>query len=173
MASAEAVLRSAPDTPAVFTTDAGKSDTPRESSVHLPLAIRYPGVLKPRVASGILMSQVDLLPTLAGLFGMPAPPDLQGRNLSSLLKLENAEIPDSIYLEGPTWRALIRGYDKLVIDLKGTPLHLYNLAEDAEEETDLVAESRSRLLRDALVALAQIWMRKIGDQIDPSGLRVR
>ena len=119
------------------------------------------------------MSQVDLLPTLTSLFGLTPPPDLHGRNVAALLKLEAAEIPDSIYLQGPSWRAVIRGYDKLVTDLKGTPQHLFNLAEDAAEEIDLVTDPRSRLIRDALTALTQVWMRRTGDQIDPSGLRVR
>jgi arylsulfatase A-like enzyme len=173
MANAPAAFRSAPDSPAVFTTDHGQGDSWSEASVHLPLAIRYPGLLRPRIASGILMSQVDLLPTLTSLFGLTPPPDLHGRNVAPLLKLQSEEIPDSIYLEGPSFRAVIRGYDKLVTDLKGTPQHLYNLAEDVVEETDLVTESRNRLLRDALTALIQVWMRRTADQIDPSGLKVR
>ena len=53
------------------------------------------------------------------------------------------------------------------------PPALFNLAEDAAEEIDLVTDPRSRLIRDALTALTQVWMRRTGDQIDPSGLRVR
>ena len=140
---------------------------------HLVLAIRYPGVLRPGTASGILMSQVDLMPTLASLSGVEVPREVQGRNLAPLLKHARVEIPDSIFLQGPSWRAVIRGYDKLVTDFKGSPLHQYNLADDPLEETDLVTDPRSRLIRDALLALTQVWMRRIGDQVDPSGLKVR
>jgi arylsulfatase A-like enzyme len=172
MAGVEDALKSSPESAAVFTKEAGQGDSAREIAVHLPLAIRFPG-LAPRTASGILMSQVDLMPTLASLFGLMPPDEVHGRNLAPLLKREEAEIPDSIFLQGPDWRAVIRGYDKLVTDLKVVPLHQYNLAEDPGEETDQVTDPRVRLIRDALRALTQQWMKKVVDQIDPSGLRVR
>jgi hypothetical protein len=148
-------------------------DSPAEQSIHMTLAIRYPAVLEPRVSSGIQISEVDLMPTIAALCGVVPPAEVQGRNLSALLRKESANVPDSVYVQGGYWRVVIRGYDKLVTDLTGAPEHLYNLAEDPHEETDLVNEQRGRLIRDALAALMQIWMRKLGDRIDPSGLKQR
>ncbi len=173
LAKAADLLTANPDALTVFTPRSGKGTSSREESIHVPFAVRLPGVLRPHVASGVLMSQVDVMPTLVSLSGLTPPADLHGRSVAALLKQEGGELPDSIFVQGPNFRVVIRGYDKLVTDLRGTPLRLYNLAEDPMEETDLVAEHSRELIRDALLALEQIWMRRIGDQVDPSGLRVR
>jgi hypothetical protein len=144
-----------------------------EKSIHVPLAIWHPGVLKPRVAEGLLVSQVDLMPTLAALCGVELPEGLQGRNLAPLLRGENGEPPDSVFVEGNTWRAVIRGYQKLVTDLAGAPEHLFNIASDPDEQSDLVHDPGSRLAVDGLNALAHLWMQRLGDGLDPSGLKRR
>jgi hypothetical protein len=102
-----------------------------------------------------------------------APTEVQGRNLAPLLRGEGGEPPDSVFVEGNTWRVLIRGYHKLVTDLTGTPEHLYNLASDPDEQSDLLRDPSSRLTLDGLVALTQVWMRRLGDGLDPSGLKRR
>jgi hypothetical protein len=68
---------------------------------------------------------------------------------------------------------VIRGYQKLVTDLTGAPEHLFNIASDPDEQTDLVHDPSSRLAVDGLTALAQLWMRRLGDGLDPSGLKKR
>jgi hypothetical protein len=130
-------------------------------------------LLKPRVADNLLVSQVDLMPTLAALCGIAAPAEAQGRNLAPLLRGEAGEPPDSVYVEGSTWRVVIRGYQKLVTDLTGTPVRLYNLAADPGEQNDLMRDPSSRLTLDGLLALTQVWMRRLGDRLDPSGLKRR
>src|SRR5205814_960956 len=146
-------------------------ERPAEKSIHVPLAIWYPKVLKTRVADNLLVSQVDLLPTLADLCGVAAPPEIQGRNLAPLLRGEPGEPPDSVFIEGNTWRVVVRGYQKLITDLTGAPEHLYNIAADPGEQNDLVRDPSSRLTLDGLVALTQVWMRRLGDGLDPSGLK--
>ena len=88
------------------------------------------------------------------------------------------EVPDSVYCEGRIglpgeWRAVIRGYDKLVIRPQEEATRLYNLADDPGEETDLAHDREHELTRDSMLALARQWMRKLGDGVDPSGLRLR
>jgi hypothetical protein len=144
-----------------------------EKSIHVPLAIWYPSVLKPRVAEGVLLSQVDLMPTLAALCGVELPDGVRGRNLAPLVRGEGGESPDSVFVEANTWRAVIRGYQKLVTDLTGAPEHLFNIASDPDEQSDLVHDPGSRLAVDGLAALAQLWMRRLGDGLDPSGLKRR
>ncbi|HLH41926.1 MAG TPA: sulfatase/phosphatase domain-containing protein [Bryobacteraceae bacterium] len=164
---------------AVFTSPAGDGmDSPFEKSVKVPLAIYAPGLLAPRIAEEILISTVDLAPTLLGLRGERVPGELQGRDLSGLLLGRTHEPPDSVYIEGGIgtggeWRAVIRGYDKLVMDLNGEVTHLFNLAEDPEEKTNLAQASSSQVTRDALAALIQAWKRRISDGYDPSGLKRR
>jgi hypothetical protein len=170
--SAVAVLEKARNSIVVFTSDAARGSA-SEKSIHVPLAIRYPGVLKPRVADDLLVSQVDLMPTLAALCGVALLDEVQGRNLAALLRGEGGEPPDAVFVEGNTWRVLIRGYQKLVTDLTGAPEHLYNLAADPDELNDLVRDPSSRLNLDGLAALTQLWMRRLGDGLDPSGLKRR
>ncbi|MGH9351190.1 MAG: sulfatase/phosphatase domain-containing protein, partial [Terriglobia bacterium] len=153
-------------------------DSPLDPSLKVPLAICAPGLLDPRIAIEILFSTVDLAPTLLGLCGLPVPASAQGRDLSALLLGKSADLPDSVYIEGGVgekdpWRAVIRGFDKLVTDLNGNVTHLYNLAGDPREETNLAQKPSTQLTRDALVALEREWMRRLGDGVDPSGLRIR
>ena len=54
------------------------------STLHVPWIARGPGVAAGHVVTG-LSQQVDLAPTLAGLFGLPIEPDLPGRDLSDRL----------------------------------------------------------------------------------------
>jgi len=144
----------------------------------VPLAIRWPGKLKPRVAGELLISHADVLPTLLGLMGVAPPEGLQGRDLSKLIQSGGGEIPDSVYCEGRIglpgeWRAVVRGYDKLVLRPQEEATRLYNLADDPAEEIDLAHDREHELTRNSMLALARQWMRKLGDGVDPSGLRLR
>jgi len=163
----------------VLTAESGNDeDSPFQRSVLVPLAIRWPGKLKPRIADDLLISHVDMLPTLLSWLGVAPPEGLQGRDLSRLIQSSAGEVPDSVYCEGRLglpgeWRAVIRGYDKLVIRPQEEATRLYNLADDPMEETDLAHDREHELTRDSMLALARQWMRKLGDGVDPSGLRLR
>ena len=163
----------------VLTAESGDGeDSPSQRSVLVPLAIRWPGKLKPRVAGELLVSHADVLPTLLGWLGVSPPEGLQGRDLSKLIQAGVGEVPDSVYCEGRIglpgeWRAIIRGYDKLVIRPQEEATRLYNLADDPAEENDLAHDREHELTRDSMLALARQWMRKLGDGVDPSGLRLR
>ncbi len=54
------------------------------SALHVPWLVRGPGVAPGNVVGG-LSQQLDLSPTLGGLFGLPPAPGLEGRDLSALL----------------------------------------------------------------------------------------
>jgi arylsulfatase A-like enzyme len=161
----------------VTAESADDEDSPFERSIRVPLAIRWPGKLTPRVAGDVLISHADILPTLLAWAGS-ARSDLPGRDLSSLIAKREGEVPDSIYVEGKLgqkdeWRAVVRGFDKLVFNLQEEPTHLYNLAEDPPEENNLVFSREHELTRDSMLALARRWRRNLGDGVDPSGLRLR
>jgi arylsulfatase A-like enzyme len=163
----------------VLTAESGNDqDSPFERSVRVPLAIRWPGNLKPRVADELLISHADVLPTLLAWLGIAPPEELQGRNLSGVIQTGQGELPDSVYVEGRLglpgeFRLVVRGYDKLVIHPREEATSLYNLVDDPAEETDLAHDREHELTRDSMLALARQWMRKLGDGLDPSGLRLR
>jgi arylsulfatase A-like enzyme len=170
---------SATETITVLTAESGNGeDSPSQKSILVPLAIRWPGKLKPRVAEELLISHADVLPTLLAWLNVPAPQGIQGRDLSRLIQPGQGELPDAVYAEGRLglpgeWRVLVRGYDKLVIRPGEEATRLYNLADDPAEENDLAHDREHELTRDSMLALARQWMRKLGDGLDPSGLRLR
>ncbi len=175
---------SAPESITVLTAASRNGeDSPDQRSVLVPLAIRWPGKLKPRVAGELLVSHADVLPTLLAWLGVVPPEGLQGRNLATLIQAGSTQngagdVPDSVYAEGRLglpgeWRMVVRGYDKLVIRPQEEATRLYNLADDPAEETDLAHDREHELTRDSMLALARQWMRKLGDGVDPSGLRLR
>ena len=149
-----------------------------EETMRIPLAIRYPRVLKGGSQNDILVSQVDIMPTLLKWCGAPIPDVLQGRDLSALLAGQSGERPDAVYAEGrlgqkDEWRMLVHGYDKLVVDKNEDVTYLFNLADDPYEETNLANVSAEQLKRDSLLAIERQWAKKLGDGVDASGLKKR
>lgn len=179
VASLQGSAASGSETITVLTAESGNGeDSPFQRSVLVPLAIRWPGKLKPRVADELLISHADVYPTLLAFLGIAATDNLQGRDLSKLIQDGQGEVPDSVYCEGRLgvpgeWRAVVRGYDKFVIHPREEATRLYNLADDPAEETDLAHDREHELTRDSMLALARQWMRKLGDGMDPSGLKLR
>lgn len=153
-------------------------DSPFNSSVHVPLAIRWPGRLAPRVESELLISHVDILPTLLGLAGIPAPAGLQGRNHAGRLLNRRGPLPDSVYAQGRVgttaeWRMVLRGFDKIIWNLRDEVTGLYNLADDPNEKVNLAGQRPHSLMQDSMWALARQWMQRLEDGMDSSGLRLR
>lgn len=175
------------DTMVIFTSECGEqmgsqgmfgNDTAFEESVRIPLAIRYPRLWPKGAETEVLASQVDLAPTLLGLCGFLAPAGVQGTNLTPVIADGKGYRPDAVYAEGQIgqrseWRMLVHGYDKLITDSEGRVTHLYNLIDDPYESTNLASASSEQLKRDALVAIKQLWMRRLEDGVDPSGLKIR
>jgi hypothetical protein len=148
----------------------------KERSVHVPLAITWDGKLTSR-SIDVLCSHVDVMPTLLGLAGIGIPREVQGRDLSGLLRGQG-EIPAAVYIEGnlgkrDEWRSLIRGYDKIVWNMKDEIIGLYNLANDPDESDELRRDKEHRLTRDSMWALAQQWMTRLQDGRDAQGFRTR
>jgi len=177
----------ATDTIVIFTSNHGEQfgshsgqgdDYVYEESIRIPLAIRYPRVLGGAAQNDMLVSQVDIMPTLLKWCGIAIPETAQGRDLSALIAGRPGDRPEAVYAEGrlgrrDEWRMLVRGYDKLVVDMEGTVTHLFNLADDPYEMTNLANVSAQQLTRDSLLAIQRQWMKQLGDGVDASGLRRR
>jgi len=149
-----------------------------EETIRIPLAIRYPRVLKAGSQNDILLSQVDIMPTLLKWCGVAIPDVVQGRDLSALLAGQPGDRPEAVYAEGrlnqkDEWRMLVHGYDKLVVDKNDDVTHLFNLADDPYEQTNLANVTAEQLKRDSLLAMERQWAKKLGDGVDASGLKKR
>jgi arylsulfatase A-like enzyme len=166
------------DTLLVFTAArAGDGETWFDRVTRVPLLFRWPR----RIAAAeldLLSSAVDVLPTVLGLCGVTVPDGVQGRDLSPWLLSGGGNRPEFIYAEGhlgtrQSWRMLVRGLDKLVFTPRLEILHLYNLGQDPGETTDLAGDPAGERRLDELRAIAADWMRRLGDRMDPSGLKLR
>jgi len=76
----------------------GNKGTPWEESVAVPFIVRFPGRVAAGTRSPVLLSTVDIMPTLLGLCGLEAPAGVQGTDLSPALLGKNGPLPDSQYL---------------------------------------------------------------------------
>ena len=177
----------ADDTIVIFTSDHGDMlgsqglegmNLPYEESARIPLLIRYPEHLKPGTQrDDLLVSNVDLMPTVLNLCGAPVPDGVQGKDLAAAMMRSESGGQESIFCEGKLgsadeWRMVVRGLDKLVVErLEIT--HLFNLGQDPLEMDNLAREPSQELKRDELKALLKEWMRRTEDRMDASGLKKR
>ena len=92
----------------VFTADHGETmcshavTDPKNSiwteSFNVPFLLRYPERIAPRVDS-VLLSSVDIMPTLLSLAGLKAPESVEGRDLSGIFLGEREDRPEAaLYL---------------------------------------------------------------------------
>ena len=156
---------------------AGDDESWFDRSTQVPLLFLWPHRIAP-VELDLLVSAVDIMPTVLGLCGLLAPEGLQGQDLSPWLMRGAGKHPESVYSEGrigtrESWRMIVRGLDKLVFTPRLDILHLYNLGQDPGETTDLARDPAQQRKCDELTAIATDWMRRLGDHMDPSGLKRR
>ena len=166
------------DTLLVFTAArSGDGETWFDRVTRVPLLFQWPRRIAARELD-LLASAVDVMPTILGLCRVPAPDGGQGLDLSPWLLDGGGARPESVYAEGQlgsreAWRMVVRGLDKLVFTAGLEILHLYNLGQDPGETTDLAREPAEERKRDELRAIAADWMRRLADEMDPSGLKRR
>ena len=156
--------RDFPNTILVFLSDHGEEfwehdgmahgTTLYEEQLRVPFMIRAPGLEPRRVEAPV--ETIDLLPTLAGMLGLPRNPAWQGRDILAdahpqprprFSRLHNSlPVPDFDAV------AVQQGSDKLLVD-KGAE-HLYLIDQDPEEKKDFIdrypekaAELRALLAR--------------------------
>jgi arylsulfatase A-like enzyme len=140
-----------------------------ESSIRVPTAFTGPGF----VGGGRLpqlVSLVDLPPTLLDAAGLPVPPQMEGRSLLPLIRHEQVEWPQDVFVQisesqvgrairTPRWKYSVTakgktGWDELgsdhytedcLYDLKADPYELVNLAGFSSHR-ELAAALRQRLV---------------------------
>ena len=94
----------AENTVVLFMGDNGASQlrgkgTLYEFGVHVPLIVRWPGVIKPGSSTTELVSGEDLAPTLLEAAGVAAPPEMTGRSVLRLLRGQPFEGREYVFAE--------------------------------------------------------------------------
>jgi len=133
-----------------------------EHSMRCPLIFAGPGIR--HGSSEAFTYLLDVFPTLCRLTGVSAPPEVEGKDLSSIWKGEKTAVRDSVYLTfAKHMRSIRKGRWKLIryphinytqlFDLQKDPYELHNLAD----RKDQAQRIRS------LTALLRAWQKKVGD----------
>lgn len=169
------------DTLVVFTSDHGDmlgsqgermKRKPWEESIRVPGIFRCPARLKGGRLTDALLSHVDFAPTLLALCGVKVPKDMQGHDLSKVVKGETEKGPDSVFFQifvpfagdgtPHPWRG-VRTPRYLFARTEAKPWLLYDLKDDPFEMKNLATDTASvPILRELDARLTQ-WMRDTGD----------
>jgi arylsulfatase A-like enzyme len=169
------------DTIVFFTSDHGDmlgsqgarlKRKPWEESIRVPGILHYPA----RVAAGrttdVLLSHVDLAPTLLALCGAKVPADMQGTNLADLVLGKSTQGPDSVFFQifvpfagdgtPHPWRG-VRTQHTVYARTEKEPWVLYDLKNDPDELHNLAHEASSATVRKELETRLEKWMKDTGD----------
>ncbi len=150
------------DTLVIFTSDNGGAvefgshngplrsgkGTMYEGGLRVPACAVWPGHIEPGSRTDRVALTMDLMPTMLDAAGAQPPEGIEGRSILPTL-LGKAQPPETRYLfftrregwyyKGKTSEAVLHGDWKLLRNLPGAPLELYNLKDDPQEKTNLAA----------------------------------
>ena len=124
-----------------------------EGGTRVPFLAWGPGVRS--ATSGVPVTNMDLLPTVADWIGAPTPPEVEGVSLYNLLTTGAPPMRDELTWYFPHYspqgtrpaRSIRVGGLKLVHRLDQNETSLYDLAADPGETTDLAAERSDDVAR--------------------------
>jgi arylsulfatase A-like enzyme len=126
---------------------AGKG-TMYEGGLRVPACAVWPGRIRPGSRSGRVATTMDLFPTLAVAAGATFSHEIEGRSFLPTLLGKNQPAEDRMLFftrregggyKGKTSEAVRWGPWKLLRNMPGRPLEMYNLDDDPTEERDLLA----------------------------------
>lgn len=149
------------DTLVVYTSDHGNvhgshdglgKEQPYTESSQVPFLLRWPGQLAPGSVLDMPLGTPDLLPTLAGLAGIPAPGKRDGADFSAALRGQPGAATQSAVLmqvcqaksaPWPGWRG-VRTADWLFARTKQQNWLLFDLADDPLQNKNLVGQGHPK-----------------------------
>ncbi|MCI0345135.1 MAG: sulfatase-like hydrolase/transferase, partial [Chloroflexi bacterium] len=147
------------DTLVVITSDHGEEladhggfqhDTVYEEILRVPLIVGHPRGAR-GVRSGLPVSHVDLLPTLAEIAGLEPPGEIDGVSLLAPLDAGRLRLAQAMTHRTDHYVAVARGTDKAILDCARGTGELYDLAADPRETADRL-DRRPRVYRELVNA---------------------
>lgn len=141
-----------------------------EESLHTPLVIRYPGVIKPGTVLPQMVSNVDFAPTFLQATGTPIPAEIQGQSFLPILKNPAAKGRTSVYYhyyEYPAEHSVMKHFGIRTTRYKLIRFYgeknfweLYDLKTDSHEMTNLYG----RKAYDAIVTDLKKQLKTLTEQ---------
>lgn len=132
-----------------------------DGGLRVPFMVRWPAQIKPGSRSNYAGQNFDLFPTFLELAGAKPAADLDAISLVPVLKGGAITAPRDLYFvrreggpahRGKSYEALIRGDWKLLQNDPFSPLELYNLKSDPQEQTNLATKA-PKIFKDLSDAL--------------------
>lgn len=146
-----------------------------EGGIRVPMAIKWPGVVKAGSVNNELVTSDDFFPTLAEVLGVEElPADIDGLSLVAALQGKGEVGRDTLYFHYPHYHhlgykpagAIRQGDYKLIEWFEGSlagdgkAVSLFDLANDPGETTDLADQYPERA--DAMLAELRAWRKRTG-----------
>lgn len=152
--------------------------SPWEEATVVPFLLRYGPHLPAGRVDDLMVSQVDVAPTLLGLLGLTPDSRMAGLDLSRQVRGRGGERPRSALLQAVVcadqaakdglleWRGVRTHTATYAMDLNG-PWLLFDNAGDPSQQRNLVDQPASEALRTDLQAELRRWLARIGDTLLP------
>ncbi len=146
-----------------------------ETSIRVPLMIRWPGVVKPGTAIPDYISNVDTFASVLRMLGVPQPRGVKQEGMDFSVLLRGKKIPwrntvfgqYDLHNDGLAYMRMIRTSEwKLVRHHFTNGMdELYNLTDDPRESRNLYGRSTNADIRNRLQARLTEWQRTIRDPL--------
>ncbi len=151
-----------------------------EATVHVPIIIRWPGVVKEGLRIKQLVQHVDLMPTILDALNIELPKGIDGKSLWPIIEGKANNVHSEIYLSECAWQAsrgirtdrykYIETYDPGPFTRPA--FELYDLLTDPNEETNLAELLPDKI--DSFKRKLTAWIHcKLGEREDPMKLVIR
>ena len=154
-----------------------------EANVFVPLIVWRPGLLPEGRRMRGFVQQADVAPTVLDLIGGQPDAGMTGKSLLPYVR-NQLKPPSGIFMETHRQRAVLRGNEKLIRDIRGRhvlydieidPTEVQDLAEERPEVTrdlvrrldEWVAEHLADGREDPMVVCQQLWEAAGGPQANP------
>jgi arylsulfatase len=130
--------------------------------LHVPLFLRWSGVMPVGKRVRQTASLIDVLPTMINQLTIAAPPAIQGQSLLHFIEADDLIESMPVFAEGivmgPEQRAVYVNQWKMLHNLRTASMSLYDVSKDPLEQTDLAAQQpeRIRLFREMMKTQVKI-----------------
>ena len=165
----------------IITSDHGESlaehsqwdhgNTLYHPELHVPLMMRWPGVLKPGRRIKKLVRLIDIMPTLIEQINLPAVKGIQGRSLAGQLAGRQCRQNTITFAENDKlslYKAVYLDDWKLIFRPKDNESALFRVWQDPLEKNELSAEQQDTRMQLLEIIHQQVALNtRIGNQITP------